>query len=517
MKKMRVEKKSETKSSVLRLAVVLVSLSFHIIWAFWLLRFLEDGRPWVNVVYGVITVILALLVYGRHMNASYKLPWIILILGLPPMGMMLYLFFGRKGALSKQKSEYRGLDEALSEVYPVNAKVIQEVDKDDPYIGSFMKYIIYQGGFSVWKHTRTEFYNDGAVGAAAQIEELKKAEKYIFMEYHAVEDGVGFEPFKQVLMEKARAGVEVRLIFDDIGSIMFIDKSFSKELESAGVQVRDFNPVSPIIHVFMNYRDHRKITVIDGKVGFVGGYNLANEYFHITEPYGFWKDSGVKITGDAVKSLVLIFMGMWNYIKLTDSGEDGEKYTAVSCEDIEDDGYVLPYADSPMLQEPLAETVYMNMLRTAKKYCWFTTPYLIITDEMSREIVDAAKRGVDVRIITPGIPDKRLVYSETRSYYAQLARDGVRIFEYTPGFCHSKMCIADDVSAIVGTINLDFRSLYLHFENGIYFYKSKVIKDIKKDFNDMYAVSREVTDKYDHRNLSLRIRQCLLRLVSPLM
>ncbi|MCR5526712.1 MAG: cardiolipin synthase [Lachnospiraceae bacterium] len=517
MEKMRIEKKSETKSSVLRLIVVLLSLIVHIIWGGWLLRFLEMNRPWVDVLYAILTVVLALLVYGRHMNASYKLPWIILILGLPPMGMMLYLFFGRKGALSKQKSEYRGLDEALAQIYPPNKNIVEEIENDDPHVASSINYIINQGGFSIWKHTRTEFYNDGAVGAAAQIEALKKAEKYIFMEYHAVEDSIGFEPFKKVLMEKARAGVEVRLIFDDIGSIMFIDKSFSRELESAGVQVRDFNPVSPIIHVFMNYRDHRKITVIDGKVGFVGGYNLADEYFHITEPYGFWKDTGVKITGDAVKSLVLIFIGMWNYIKLTDSGEDGEKYTTVPCEDIEDDGYVLPYADSPMLQEPLAETVYMNMLRTAKKYCWFCTPYLIITDEMSRELVDAAKRGVDVRIITPGIPDKKLVYSETRSYYAQLARDGIRIYEYTPGFCHAKMCVSDDVSAIVGTINLDFRSLYLHFENGIYFYKSNVVGDIKADFQEMFEVSREVTDKYDHRNLSLRIRQCLLRLVSPLM
>jgi cardiolipin synthase len=336
------------------------------------------------------------------------------------------------------------------------------------------------------------------------------------MEYHAIEDKESFGGIKEILIQKAKEGVEVRIIYDDVGSIGFINPKFIKNMETYGIHCRVFNPIVPALNIFMNNRDHRKITVIDGEIGFTGGYNLADEYFNITHPYGHWKDSGIKLTGDAVNSLTCMFLEMWNVIDNTD--KDYGSYLPKYDFKAYDKGYVAPYADCPLDGEAVGENVYMNIVKNAKRYVYFTTPYLIITDEMQRELSQAAKRGVDVRIITPGIPDKKLVYQVTRSYYAGLVKNGVRIYEYTPGFIHAKQCICDDEVATVGTINLDFRSLYFHFENGTYLYKCSAIGDIKKDFDDTFPICTEVTDKYKNgRSAVLRIWQCILRLFAPLL
>ena len=282
------------------------------------------------------------------------------------------------------------------------------------------------------------------------------------------------------------------------------------------MQCRVFNPVQPVVHVFMNNRDHRKITVIDGKVGFTGGYNLADEYFNLTHPYGQWKDTGIKLTGDAVHSLTVIFFEMWNATQK--EPDDPTPFLPQSDYQAREQGYVQPYADSPLRKESVGENVYQNLIKNAKDYVYITTPYLIIDDEMQRELTLAARRGVDVRIITPGIPDKKMVFKVTRSYYARLAAYGVRIFEYTPGFMHAKQFVCDDEVAAVGTINLDFRSLYLHFENGCWFYGCKAVQDVKADFDATFPVCTEVTSKYSVKgNLALRGWQLILRLFSPLM
>ena len=266
----------------------------------------------------------------------------------------------------------------------------------------------------------------------------------------------------------------------------------------------------------MNNRDHRKVTVIDGKVGFTGGYNLADEYFNITHPYGQWKDTGVRMEGEAVRNLTVMFLELWNAIDHTDT--DFEKYLEPVEYQPKENAYVQPFGDSPMDDEPVGENVYMNIVKNAKDYVYFTTPYLIITDEFKRELCMAAKRGVDVRIITPGIPDKKVVYQLTRSYYAGLAKEGVRIYEYTPGFLHAKQCVCDGETAVCGTINLDYRSLYLHFENGVFFYNCKAVGDMRKDFDNLFPICREVTEQYrSGRSAAVRIGQCILRLFAPLM
>uniref|UniRef100_UPI00294254F4 phospholipase D-like domain-containing protein n=1 Tax=Peptostreptococcus russellii TaxID=215200 RepID=UPI00294254F4 len=288
-----------------------------------------------------------------------------------------------------------------------------------------------------------------------------------------------------------------------------------------GIRCSVFNPMLPLLNVFMNNRDHRKITVIDGKVAFTGGYNIADRYFNIDSPYGHWKDTGVMIKGKAVDSFTVMFLEMWYAINHRDmEREKVEDFINLSTEVYPDaKGIVHPYAENPLLEEQLAENIYLNIAKNAKDYLYIMTPYLLIDDNMNDELVAAAKRGVDVRIITPGIPDKKFVYSMTRSYYGALVRGGVRIYEYTPGFIHAKQHISDDDVAAVGTINMDYRSLYLHFENGVLLHGVDSIEDIKKDFIETLEISTEVTEKYHYTNRTtpMRITQCLLRFFAPLL
>jgi phospholipase D domain protein len=351
------------------------------------------------------------------------------------------------------------------------------------------------------------------------------------MEYHAIEDSVSFQEIEEILVEKARQGVDVRVVYDDVGSLVFINKSFRNRLEEEGIKCRVFNQIGPIFNVFMNNRDHRKISVIDGKIGFTGGYNLADEYFNLVNPYGHWKDTGIRIEGRPVDSLTLMFLEMWHASKYTRSiNEDISLFINQWQSDQEDGGQgdhpgnkedniiIQPFAENPLKEELLAENAYMNQIKNARDYLYITTPYLLIDDNMSEELSSAAKRGVDVRIVTPGIPDKRIVYKMTRSYYGNLARNGVRIYEYMPGFIHAKQHLSDDRTAIIGTINMDYRSLYHHFENGVFLYNVDCIRDMRVDFEDLFDQSYEVTDKYaSGRDTSLRIIQCLWRFVAPLM
>jgi len=302
----------------------------------------------------------------------------------------------------------------------------------------------------------------------------------------------------------------------DINTAMY--ESIVKKMERIGIHCRVFNPFMPGLNVFLNNRDHRKITVIDGKVAFTGGYNLANEYFNYTNPYGQWKDTGIRLEGDAVQSLTATFLEMWNAANDRNNNEDFSKYFIRSEYKAAQNGFVQPYADSPMDDEQVGEEVYISMVNKAEKYCWFITPYLIITDEMTHALCLAAKRGIDVRIITPGIPDKKMIYSVTRSFYHGLVKNGVRIYEWTPGFCHAKMSVADDCMATCGTINLDYRSLYHHFENGCFMADSPAVLSIRNDLEKTMKECREVTEQYrTGRSAYLRLGQLFMRLFAGLL
>ena len=380
-------------------------------------------------------------------------------------------------------------------------------------------YITQLGLFHpVYQNTDIVYYDEAVKGLEAQLSALSKAEKFIFMEYHAIEDAEAWKKIQKVLEERVQAGVEVRVFYDDMGSIGFINTDFVKKMERIGIHCRVFNPFMPGLNVFLNNRDHRKITVIDGKVAFTGGYNLANEYFNYTNPYGQWKDTGIRLEGDAVQSLTATFLEMWNAANDRNNNEDFSKYFIRSEYKAAQNGFVQPYADSPMDDEQVGEEVYISMVNKAEKYCWFITPYLIITDEMTHALCLAAKRGIDVRIITPGIPDKKMIYSVTRSFYHGLVKNGVRIYEWTPGFCHAKMSVADDCMATCGTINLDYRSLYHHFENGCFMADSPAVLSIRNDLEETMKECREVTEQYrTGRSAYLRLGQLFMRLFAGLL
>ncbi len=513
------EKTEKVENGVKRAVFAIIAILLEIVLIYILYFKIESKYSWVSILITLLAIAIVLYVYGKHETASVKMPWLILISAFPILGVFLYLVLGLNRGTKNMVRRYQELDRILLPLLPKNDEELEMASIKDNGAGGQFRYVRDYSGYPVYNNTDVLFYADGADGFNAQLEELKKAERFIFMEYHAIEDGTSFRPLHQILKEKAAQGVDVRLFYDYVGSMGFIGNSFVKKMEADGIKCRVFNPMNPVVNFFINNRDHRKITVIDGRVGFTGGYNIADEYFHVTEPFGHWLDTGVRLEGDAVKSLTVTFLENWNAIR--DDDKDDSSYQDLIRDipyESSEKGFIQPYADSPLDDEHVGENVYMNVLRNAKKYAWFVTPYLIITEEMNSAFSLAAKSGVDVRIITPGIPDKKLVYSLTRSYYSGLARNGVRIFEYTPGFCHAKMCVSDDNVATCGTSNLDFRSLYHHFENGVLMHDCKAVTDIRSMFEETFQKCTEVTEEYrTGRSRFRRLIQMILRLFAPLM
>ena len=511
------EKREAVPNGVSRVGIAALGVLLQVLWIVWAALKLTRYYAWVQLAISVLAFLLALRIYGRHTNSATKLSWIIVILTFPIFGVCLYLLFGRSGAVNIMRGRFTRTDTELQPHYatPLDRAAMPQ----DPALQNQIHYLQTQAHYPACRNTDVTYYGDTNAALEAQKTDLRKAQHFIFMEYHAIEDAEAWQRIQHVLEERVKAGVEVRVFYDDMGSIGFINTDFIKKMEAVGIRCRVFNPFVPGLNLFLNNRDHRKITVIDGKIGFTGGYNLANEYFNLTHPYGQWKDTGIRLEGDAVRSLTVTFLEMWNAVSDKDENDtDLEQFLLEYSYEAQQTGFIQPYADSPLDDEQVGEEVYISMADKAEKYCWFMTPYLIITDEMAHALTLAAKRGVDVRIITPGIPDKKLVYNVTRSFYHELVKDGVRIYEWTPGFCHAKMSVADDCMATCGTINLDYRSLYHHFENGCFMADCDAVLDIRNDLHETMKECREVTEKYrTGRSAYLRLGQLFMRLFAGLL
>ena len=504
--------KKNRRNSIFRAVFVAVSLMLQIGWLLLLILKLNRYSTYISLLTGLLAAIVVLRLYSRNTNSAYKMPWIMLIMALPVMGLSLFL-------LTQVAVTPRSIHKRLASVQEENRRCLKQeqavmnaLEEKDLSVANQCRYLYKMDNSPVYTGTRIRYFGQAKDAFHAMLEALEQAEQFIFMEYFIVEDGLAFGQLREILARKAAEGVDVRLMYDDFGSIGKVNLRFAGELKQQGIKCQVFNPAVPVIKLFMNNRDHRKITVIDGKVGFTGGFNLADEYFDITHPYGHWKDTGIRLEGEAVRSLTATFLELW--CVSANENEDPAPFLKSTYSE-EGYGYVQPFAESPLDGEQVAENVYLNMISHAKKYIWFMSPYLMITDEMNRALGLAAKRGVDVRIITPGVPDKKTVFALTRSYYAGLAAQGVRIYEYTPGFCHGKQCLCDGELACIGTSNLDFRSLYLHFENNVLLYGCDALEDMKKDFEETFVLSAEVTDHY--RGTIMRIWQCILRLFAPMM
>ncbi len=509
----------DVKNSVGRVFFAGIACILQVVWLLVTLLQLYRHYAILSALVHILTVFVVLRLFGKHSNTTIKLSWIVFIMAAPLFGLAFYLLSTGSNFVRTMGKRFQTIDRALFPLLGQDPEALQHLREDNVGAANQAYFLRNTAGFPVYEDTAVRYFSEASEGLEAQKAALRKAESFIFMEYHAIEDREAFGELTEILAERAAHGVEVRLFYDDVGSLGFVSQQFLRKMQSLGIQCRVFNPVVPFFNIFMNNRDHRKLTVIDGRVGFTGGYNLADEYFNITHPLGYWKDTGLMLEGGAVRTLTVLFWEMWNAMNRRGL-EDIRPYLlpADTFPALPGQGFVQPYGDSPLDEKRTGEDVYLNLLKNARHYVFIMTPYLIITDDMTRELTLCARRGVDVRIITPGVPDKKLIYQMTRSYYGALAREGVRIYEYTPGFCHAKMMVSDDELAVVGTINLDYRSLYHHFENAVLLCGCPCVAEIRDDLMACIAVSREVTARYgSERSAALRMGQCVLRLFAPLM
>ena len=448
-------------------------------------------------------------------NPDYKIPWLLLVLVVPIAGFMIYfMFYDRK--LSRK--QVRRTEKIMSQqIHTKDEGTLENLEKEDRQAYLQANLLCKLSSTHIYQNTNAEYYDMGEKLFAGMLEDLKKAEKFIFLEYFIIEEGIFWNSILEILKEKAANGVEVRVLYDDIGCMCTLPGDYYKTLRNYGIKAVCFSRLKGQADNEFNNRSHRKIMVIDGKVGYTGGVNIADEYINEKVLFGLWKDVGIRLEGEAVAQLTSIFLADYELNVKTPVVDFAPYfYNGVS---VENNGYIIPFGDGPgpMFKHRVAKTMIMNMLNQAQHYVYMMSPYLIIDNELCQAIENAAMRGIDVRIITPHIPDKKIVFVMTRSYYKRLMDAGVKIFEFEPGFVHAKVYISDDKYAIVGTINLDYRSLVHHFENGVWFYKHEVLSQIKEDMEGTKKQSLEMTEELMENTVLQRFIRALVRALSPML
>ncbi|MDD6265728.1 MAG: cardiolipin synthase [Clostridia bacterium] len=468
----------------------------------------------VEIILWSFSVIVVLYIISKRDKPAYKIIWIISIFAFPVFGGLFYFllrFQATSGRLKKTFDHYDKIrrDELLK--YP---DASSDMRSDYPEFINRINYLTNTAGFSVCSNTQTTYLSPGEEFYPHFIEALESAKKFIFIEFFIISEGKMWDKTLEILKRKAAEGVDVRVMYDDVGSVGCLPARYGHSLGQYGIKCKIFNPFRPLWTSVQNNRDHRKIVVVDGKVGFTGGINIADEYIGLVQRFGDWKDCAVEFRGDAVWSFTVMFLELWNAVNHTD--EDYSKFHVEQPHLENTRGYVIPYSDSPHSGENVCEHVYMQMITGAKRYMYIETPYLILDDSMQSALILAAKSGVDIRIITPAIPDKKMVFMTTRSYYKDLMDAGISIYEYTPGFIHSKVAVCDDIIAAVGTPNFDFRSLYLHFECGSLLVGTQTVQDVKQDFLNLLPKCHKVTTGEVTRNPIVRTFQSVLRIFAPL-
>jgi len=464
----------------------------------------------------LVSVAVTLYIISLRTKGAFKLTWVMLILLFPVFGGLLYLIFNFQTTY-KMSARLAGYAENKTKPYLQMPETGLENTKAElPEYSPLINYLFNFCGYPVYDGTETKYLSPGEKMLEEVLSELEKAKEYIFLEFFIIEEGKMWNSILEVLKRKAAEGVKVRILYDDMGCFLTLPKNYNKTLNSFGIDCVVFNPFRPVLVTVQNNRDHRKIISIDGKVAFTGGINLADEYINEYEKHGHWKDCSVKLSGKSAWSLTLIFLQMWRICKKNDE-ELGQFYPFRDALPSADDGFSQPYADSPLDLENVSEHIYLKIINNAKKYVYINTPYLIIDDSMVSALNLAAKSGVDVRIVTPKKWDKWLIHMTTRSYYKDLIASGVRIYEYEKGFMHSKTFVSDDNLGVIGTANLDFRSLYLHFECGVVMYKTKALYELKEDFLNTLNSCEEITLNKCKANFFMKIIRVILRLFAPLM
>lgn len=561
-----------------RFLITAVLLILQIWLLFFFYGWLKEYSHLATIFTTGIGIILIIYMVNSTNASTYKTTWILILAVFPVFGTFLYLYMRTNiGATRPRKILGEILDETKK--YSVTDKEIRKrIENENPYFGRLAAYIEKYGGYPAWTDTKLNYYPFGEDALEPILTAIREAKQFIFLEFFIVEIGKFWNSILDLLEEKVKEGVEVRVLYDDMGCIVTLPRNYYNELRRRGINSRAYAEVLPLLSTHYNNRDHRKILVVDNKVGFTGGINLADEYINEISRFGKWKDNMMRLEGKGVNNLTLMFLQMWNsvyvqyrspemymrYLCQPDNGiEENEvkqveakEYssdedvsaqvekvqdivekvmpkpevveslqpkaiegsTEVSEKEYEEQGIVIPYGDGPHHKENLAENVYMDIISHASNYVYIMTPYLMLSDEMTHCICYAAKSGVDVRLILPHIPDKKIIFTITRSQYRKLMAAGVGIYEYTPGFVHGKLVLADGAVGVVGTINFDFRSLFLHYECGCLIYKNQELRKIKEDFEKSFEESQKM-DWESYKKIPVAQRLCgwVLNLFAPLL
>lgn len=465
----------------------------------------------------VLSIFVVIYIINSNENPAFKMAWIIPVCAFPVFGTLLFLFVQLNPGNYKLKLRLqRRIDETMQYSH-TSPNVVEAIKQDCGDIGDMSHYIEQINFFPTYGNTHVTYFGLGEDKYVDLLQELEKAERFIFIEYFIIERGYMWNHILEVLKRKAAEGVEVRVMYDGTCTLLKLPYNYERKLAQMGIEAKAFSPIKPLLSTHQNNRDHRKILIIDGKVAYTGGINFADEYINEIELYGHWKDVAVRLNGDAVRSFTLMFLQMWN---VSENGEEnyGKYLIETANEEINKNlGFVIPYNDDPTNRQDVAERVYLDILNKARKYVHIMTPYLILDNEMVVALSFAAQRGVDVKLILPHVPDKKIVFYIARTYYKQLMEAGVKIYEYTPGFLHAKLFVSDNEKAVVGSINLDFRSLYEHFECAAYIYKNPIISEIEQDYQETLAKCEQITvENYKKISMFTRVLGHVFRLFGPL-
>ena len=528
-----------------RTAIIVVALLLQLFVFFASFYWLKDYSTVVYAAFVLLGAVTVVHILNEENNASFKIAWIIPVLVIPVFGTVLYIYINLQPGTKRIHKKLTKIEDEIRPYLAQNEETVQELQEQSAGEKGIADYLYHADNYPVYAGCKMKYYPIGEAKFADMIEQLKRAEHFIFMEYFIVAKSYMWNTILEILKEKAAQGVEVRMMYDGMCSLALLPYGYYKDLEKMGIQSIPFSQIRPVLSTYQNNRDHRKILIIDGKTVFTGGINLADEYINRIDRFGHWKDTAVMIQGEAVKSFTLLFLKMWHVAKGKDSipQEEIRKYTVEVWENTQSDemradmesmrntdmqntqdkklhagGYVIPYGDDPYGDERIGKQVYIDILNRARKYVHIMTPYLILDNEMIDALTRAAKGGIEVQIIMPHIPDKWYAFAVAKTYYKELIEGGVQIYEYTPGFVHAKVFVSDDDTATVGSINLDYRSLYLHFECGVFIYRNPVVRDIEKDFQETLAKCQKVTmTEVRNRSTFVKIYGQVLRIVAPLM
>lgn len=495
-----------------RVLTVIPAAAVQALWILLLVKWLSPYAAYITLALSVAAVLLVLFIIIKRDETAYKILWLLVILTVPVVGALLYLLFGNRRTARPLRKRLRRMQEAGQ---PAPLPCGGTPFEGEKRMEQTVRWLEHKSGYPLMRAEDVRYYPLGDAMYPDMLTDLRAAKKTIYLEYFIIEPGEMWQSIVDILAQKVREGLDVRVMYDDLGSISTFNFSNALALEKLGIRCATFNPLLTLKGT-ANYRDHRKMLIVDDAVAYSGGVNLADRYINREHPYGHWKDTGFRLTGAPVRSFTHMFLTFWNAFSLQKEEPMPMPPAAAAAEPAAQDGWVLSYYDSPLNSEATSNRLYIDLLSQATDYAWFFTPYLMLGDDLLDAMLAAAQRGVDVRIIMPGIPDKKLIFRMSRSFYQVLLTGGVKIYEYTPGFVHAKSLVCDDRAATVGTVNLDYRSLFLHFENNSLFYRGSIVARVKEDFLATQSQCRAV-EACDMKRYSRRwIVDGVLRIFAPL-